>query len=84
MTYGIVQLGVPIHSWVNIFFLIGGITTAFGFVVYIILPDSPFSARFLNERERYVVSTLPFFILDRLLTCAIDRHANDFESTKLE
>ncbi|KAK1765491.1 MFS transporter [Phialemonium atrogriseum] len=40
--------------WQLIFYILGGVTCLWSFVVYFVLPDAPSNASFLNERERIV------------------------------
>jgi len=42
------------ERWELIFFALGGATCLWAIVVWILLPDSPSNARFLNHRERLV------------------------------
>jgi len=42
------------ERWELIFFILGGITCVWAFVIYVFLPDTPANARFLNEREKLV------------------------------
>lgn len=53
--YGVAHLharGLFPYQWMFIFF--GVFTVLFGLLLYFILPDSPISARWLNERERLI------------------------------
>ncbi|OBT91723.1 hypothetical protein VE01_10277 [Pseudogymnoascus verrucosus] len=42
------------ERWELIFFILGGATCLWAFVIYFLLPDTPSNARFFNERERLV------------------------------
>ena len=42
------------ERWELIFFILGGTTCLWSLVLWFLLPDSPSSARFLNERERLI------------------------------
>jgi MFS family permease len=41
-------------KWQLIFYILGGATCLWAFVVFTFLPDTPSNARFLNERERII------------------------------
>lgn len=40
------------ERWELIFFILGGITCLWSFVIFFLLPDAPSNARFFTERER--------------------------------
>ncbi|GAD95238.1 conserved hypothetical protein [Paecilomyces variotii No. 5] len=42
------------ERWELIFFILGGATVVWSFVLYFLLPDSPTSAFFLNRKERII------------------------------
>ena len=42
------------ERWELIFFILGGATCLWAFVIFFALPDAPSNARFLNEREKLV------------------------------
>ncbi|KAH8901518.1 MFS general substrate transporter [Thozetella sp. PMI_491] len=42
------------ERWALIFYILGGVTCLWAFIVWFALPDSPLSAWFLTERERLV------------------------------
>ncbi|KAH6656895.1 major facilitator superfamily domain-containing protein [Truncatella angustata] len=42
------------ERWQLIFYILGGATMLWAFVIYFILPDAPSNARFFNHRERLV------------------------------
>lgn len=42
------------ERWELIFFILGGITMLWAFVIYFLLPDTPAKAGFLSERERLI------------------------------
>ncbi|KAL5312818.1 hypothetical protein ACEPPN_019244 [Leptodophora sp. 'Broadleaf-Isolate-01'] len=42
------------ERWELIFFILGGATCLWAFVIYFVLPDAPSNARFLSERERII------------------------------
>lgn len=42
------------ERWELIFFILGGVTCLWAFVIYFLLPDTPSNARFFNERERII------------------------------
>jgi len=63
LSYGVKQHldGVWNFRWWQFLFLIeGSLTIVFGFAIFFVLPDSPASAKWLNERERK-------FLVDRYL-----------------
>lgn len=49
---GHITTGLP--KWMYVFLIFGAISVACGIVSLIFLPSSPSTARFLNEREKYV------------------------------
>lgn len=51
-SFGIGHIGGSLTSWRYIFLIWGAITTAWGFVILVFLPDSPLKAGFLSEAER--------------------------------
>ncbi|KAH7174105.1 major facilitator superfamily domain-containing protein [Fusarium flagelliforme] len=42
------------ERWELIFYILGGATCLWAFVIWFLLPDSPSNARFLNHRERLI------------------------------
>lgn len=56
ISMGISELPETIRPerWEILFFILGGITMLWSFVIFVFLPDSPANARFLNERERLI------------------------------
>ncbi|KAF2643170.1 MFS general substrate transporter [Massarina eburnea CBS 473.64] len=42
------------ERWELIFFILGGVTCMWAFIVFFFLPDAPSNARFLSERERII------------------------------
>lgn len=54
-SFGIGHIGGALASWRYIFLIWGAVTTAWGFVIYLLLPDSPLKAQFLSEAERQAV-----------------------------
>ena len=42
------------QKWQIIFYVLGGATMVWSFVIFFVLPDNPANAAFLNERERLV------------------------------
>lgn len=42
------------ERWELIFFILGGITCLWAFIIFFLLPDSPSNARFLSTRERLI------------------------------
>ncbi|KAL4876164.1 major facilitator superfamily domain-containing protein [Aspergillus karnatakaensis] len=55
VAYGIGNIKITtITSWQLLFLFLGAVTTAIGFFILVILPDTPKKAIFLNERERTI------------------------------
>jgi MFS family permease len=54
VSYGIGHIGSSIPSWKLIFIILGAITSAYGLVLLVLLPDSPAKAKFLREKERAI------------------------------
>jgi predicted MFS family arabinose efflux permease len=52
--YGIGDIKGGLSKWQCIFLIFGGVTTAWGIVLLILLPDSPSTTRFLTPHERGV------------------------------
>ncbi|KAF7311323.1 MFS general substrate transporter [Mycena kentingensis (nom. inval.)] len=46
--------GARVPTWALIFLVLGAITTLWGATVFFILPDSPVSARFLDQRQKAI------------------------------
>ncbi|CZR63621.1 related to DAL5-allantoate and ureidosuccinate permease [Phialocephala subalpina] len=42
------------ERWELIFFILGGVTCLWAFVIFFFLPDAPSNARFFNDRERLI------------------------------
>ena len=55
IAYAIGKISSPLAPWRILFLLLGGITTAYGIVLLLLLPDSPNQAKFLSPKERTVV-----------------------------
>ncbi|KAI0204070.1 allantoate permease [Astrocystis sublimbata] len=51
---GHIQTGLP--RWQYVFFIFGGLSLLAGIVSFLVLPDVPATARFLNERERAIAT----------------------------
>ncbi|CAG9987053.1 unnamed protein product [Clonostachys byssicola] len=56
ISMGVSRLPVDIkpERWELIFYILGGVTCLWAFVIWFLLPDSPSNARFLNHRERLI------------------------------
>ncbi|KAF7192467.1 putative transporter, partial [Pseudocercospora fuligena] len=54
-SFGIGHIGGSLASWRYIFLIWGAITTFWGILVLLVLPDSPLKARFLSAPERQLV-----------------------------
>ncbi|KAK4057065.1 hypothetical protein OIO90_001965 [Microbotryomycetes sp. JL221] len=53
--YGLVTLETnAMPAWKILYLFLGGLTIIWAVVFYVMIPDSPVSARFLNERQKYV------------------------------
>ena len=52
--FGIGHIHGHLHSWKYQFLLIGGITVAWGIILFLVLPDSPVEAKFLSKEMRIV------------------------------
>lgn len=51
-SFGIGHISSAIASWRLLYIIWGAITTAWGFVLLLLLPGSPLTTRFLSETER--------------------------------
>ena len=49
-------VGVPIHTWRNIFFFEGLITILIGIGAMFITPSTPMDCHFLADRDRYIAA----------------------------
>ena len=54
INYGFGSINGSLDRWKNIFLFAGLLTTAWGLVVLLLMPDDPTRAKFLTERERFV------------------------------
>ncbi|CAG9955317.1 unnamed protein product [Clonostachys rosea f. rosea IK726] len=56
ISMGVSRLPVDMkpERWELIFYILGGVTCLWAFVIWFLLPDSPSNARFLNHRERLI------------------------------
>ena len=54
-SFGIGHIGGSLTSWRYIFLIWGAVTTAWGVVILLVLPDHPAQAKFLTESERSAV-----------------------------
>jgi len=55
VAHGIGQITTsPLHSWRLLFLILGAITAAYAFVLYLFLPDAPDKAVFLDEKQRQI------------------------------
>ncbi|CAI7621439.1 unnamed protein product [Penicillium pancosmium] len=45
----------PFETWKIIFLLVGALTVVTSVVVYFVLPNNPYEAKFLTSREKYIV-----------------------------
>ncbi|SCZ89227.1 BZ3500_MvSof-1268-A1-R1_Chr1-1g01042 [Microbotryum saponariae] len=54
VVYGIVHIGSRAHAWKSIYYFLGVLTIIFACFLYVFLPDSPVSAKWLTSRQRYV------------------------------
>ncbi|KIW78629.1 hypothetical protein Z517_08467 [Fonsecaea pedrosoi CBS 271.37] len=55
VAYGIGQIETSsLGNWRLLFLIMGSITSAYAFLLYLFLPDSPDKARFLDEKQRRI------------------------------
>ncbi|KAI4596477.1 hypothetical protein KJ359_005231 [Pestalotiopsis sp. 9143b] len=54
ISYGIGRTQTTIASWRLLFIVLGGFTFLWGFVILAWFPDSPLTARFLTDRQKYI------------------------------
>ncbi|CAH0056829.1 unnamed protein product [Clonostachys solani] len=56
ISMGVSRLPVDMkpERWELIFYILGGVTCLWAFVIWVLLPDSPSNARFLSHRERLI------------------------------
>ncbi|KAI8295781.1 hypothetical protein K4K56_010500 [Colletotrichum sp. SAR 10_98] len=54
VSFGIGHTHTAIASWRLLFIVLGGFTLLWGIVLFIFLPDSPTSFKFLDEREKFI------------------------------
>lgn len=55
VAHGIGQITTsPLQNWRLLFLILGAVTAAYAFVLYLFLPDSPTKAIFLDEKQRQV------------------------------
>lgn len=52
--YAVGHINTGLQKWMYIFLIFGAITTSWGIVSFLFLPDNPSTARFLNPRERAI------------------------------
>jgi MFS family permease len=54
IAYGIAHIHGKLEVWKYLFLILGAITAFFGGVLFLTLPDSPLTAKFLTEEERAI------------------------------
>jgi MFS family permease len=54
LSYGVGHAHSSIANWRLLFLVFGAITIFFTCVLFVLLPDSPISCRYFNEREKYI------------------------------
>ena len=54
IAYGVFQMNTPLYGWQALFLIEGAFTIGFAVVAGLLLPWSPSTARFLNDREKEV------------------------------
>jgi MFS family permease len=55
VAYGIGQITTsPVSNWRLLFLILGSITSAYAFLLYLFLPDSPDKAVFLDEKQQQI------------------------------
>ncbi|KAH8662508.1 allantoate permease [Xylariales sp. PMI_506] len=52
--YAVGHITTGLQKWMYVFLIFGAISTAWGVVSLLVLPDMPGTAKFLNERERSI------------------------------
>lgn len=54
ISYGIGHVGASVAHWQLIFLILGAVTSGYGIILLILLPDSPAKAIFLNKKQRAI------------------------------
>ncbi|KAI0028085.1 MFS general substrate transporter [Vararia minispora EC-137] len=54
LAYGLGRAHVTVPSWALIFLTLGGFTVVWGSYLFLFLPDSPVTARFLDQRQKLI------------------------------
>lgn len=54
LSYGLLRADVSIANWRLLFLVFGAITLFFTAFMWYVIPDSPMTCKWLNERERYI------------------------------
>ncbi len=54
INYGLGQIGGPLASWKPMFLVIGAVTVCWSVVLFLALPDTPLTSRYLTETERLI------------------------------
>lgn len=54
ISYGIGHTNTALHPWRLLFLVLGAYSVLWAVVIWFLLPDSPVSARWLNDREKYI------------------------------
>lgn len=54
ISYGIGHISASVAHWQLIFLILGAVTSGYGVILFILLPDSPAKALFLNKKERAI------------------------------
>ncbi|KAK2608871.1 hypothetical protein QQS21_002584 [Conoideocrella luteorostrata] len=54
LTYGLGHINSSLHSYQIIFLFCGSITVAFSVVMFIFMPDSPMTAKFLSREDKFI------------------------------
>lgn len=54
ISYGIGHVDASVAHWQLIFLILGAVTSAYGIILLLLLPDSPAEALFLNKKERAI------------------------------
>ncbi|EXJ94140.1 hypothetical protein A1O1_02533 [Capronia coronata CBS 617.96] len=54
ISYGIGHTHTALHPWRLLFLVLGAFSLVWAVMVYFLVPDSPTTARWLNDREKYV------------------------------
>ena len=57
ISYGLFQLGGPLHGWQYLFIVEGGLTVLVATLAAFVLPEDPWTCRWLTEEEKTMCIT---------------------------